>query len=183
MMSASAIAVLEPLGHQCQHLALPAGEGRIQHGSLAARSEELGHDLGIEGGPSSRNALERFDEVADIRHPILEQVPDAGGALGEQLGGVAGLAVLGEHQHADVGMLTAKGDRGAQSFVGVGGRHADVHHRHIRVMLGHCLQQGVPIGDRGRDLVPTILQNSDEALSHDGGVLGDHDAHRARLHT
>jgi len=83
MTSASAIAVLERPSDQCEHLALPAGEGRIERGGLAARSEELGHDLGIEGGPSSRDALERFDEVADIRHPILEQVPDAGGALGE----------------------------------------------------------------------------------------------------
>src|SRR6202000_61915 len=47
--------------------------------------------------------------------PLLEQVADPGGVAGQQPGGVAGLHVLGEHQHAGVPVLLAQLQGGAQA--------------------------------------------------------------------
>ena len=51
----------------------------------------------------------------DVGHPVLEQVADAGGVVGQQVGGVAGLDVLGEEQDAEALVLGAQleGERAA----------------------------------------------------------------------
>jgi hypothetical protein len=45
------------------------------------------------------DAIYRGGEVLDVRAAILQQVPDALGAVGEQLERVARLHILGENQH------------------------------------------------------------------------------------
>src|ERR1700742_4701093 len=54
---------------------------------------------GARAGPPAAPPLERGHEVGHVGHPVLEQVADAGGVAGQQPGRVAGLDVLGEHQH------------------------------------------------------------------------------------
>jgi len=78
-----------------------------------------GDDLGIERGAAGRDTGDRVDELADVGDPVLEQVADSAGTRPEQVGGVAGPDVLGEHQDAGAGMVAADRDRGAQPFVGV----------------------------------------------------------------
>ena len=63
--------------------------------------DELGDDFGVQGGTSYGHPLQRLDEVADVGHPVLQQVADAGGVVGQQVGGIAGLDVLGEEQDAE----------------------------------------------------------------------------------
>ena len=48
--------------------------------------------------PPEATRTQGLDEVAHVGHPVLEQVADAGGVVGQQLGGVAGLDVLREQQ-------------------------------------------------------------------------------------
>ena len=87
------------LGHESQDLALAGGQDGERVGA-ARRAQELGHDFGVQGGTSYGDALEGFDEVADVGHPVLQQVADAGGVVGQQVGGIAGFDVLGEEQDA-----------------------------------------------------------------------------------
>jgi hypothetical protein len=75
-------------------------------------------------------------------------------------------------------VLAAKDERGAQPLVGVGGRHPDIYDRHIGAMLGNLVQERVAVGHGGQDLVPAILEKTNEPFSHDGGIFSDHDAHR-----
>jgi hypothetical protein len=88
-----------PLRHEPQDLALARGQDG-ERVDASRRTEKLGDDFGVQGGTSYGDPLERFDEVADVGHPVLQQVADAGGVVGQQVGGVAGLDVLGEQQDA-----------------------------------------------------------------------------------
>ena len=90
---------------------------------MPGRTEELGHYFGIQGSPSRGDSHQRLDEVADVRHAVLEQVPDAGGVVGEQLGGIAGLDVLREQEDAEALGAGARSSRASRSpsSVKVGG--------------------------------------------------------------
>ena len=97
------------LRHEGEDLSL-AGRQHGQRVRAARRAEELRHHFRIQGRPSYGDALERLDEVADVRHTVLQQVPDTGGVVGEQVGRVAGLDVLGEEQDAEP-LVTGRGAR------------------------------------------------------------------------
>ncbi len=164
------------LGHQGEHLALARGQ-RGQALGVAAGAEELADHLGVEGGAAGGDPGQRVGELGHVGDPVLEQVADAGGAALQQLGRVPGLDVLGEHQHAGPGMPAAELEGGAQALVGVGRRHADVHHGDVGTVLGHGGEQGVAVGHGGAHLVAAVLEEPDQPLAHQGGVLGDHDPH------
>jgi hypothetical protein len=74
-------------------------------------------------------------------------------------------------------MPAAELEGGAQALVGMGRWHADVHHRDIRMVLGHGGQQGVAVGHGCAHLVATVLEEPDQPFPHQGGVLCDHDPH------
>ena len=116
----------------------------------AGGAEELRHHFGIQGRTSNGDPLERLDEVADVGHPVLEQVPDTGGVVRQQVGGVPGLDVLREQQDAESLVALAQVEREAQALVGEGGRHADVDHGDVGRVLGDRAAQrlGVPDGPR-----------------------------------
>ncbi len=69
-------AVGAALGHQGQHIALPGREGAEPVGA-AAGADQLGDDLWVESGAAGRDPAQRFNELADVGDPVLEQVPDA----------------------------------------------------------------------------------------------------------
>ncbi len=71
--------------------------------AAAAAGEQLGHDLGIEGGAAGADPAHGVDELGHVGDPVLQQVADPGGVAGEQLGGVALLDVLAEDEDADLG--------------------------------------------------------------------------------
>ena len=60
------------------------------------------HDLGVEGGSSRGDALDRVDELGDVPHPVLEQVPDARRVVPDELEQVGRLEVLREDEDGDV---------------------------------------------------------------------------------
>jgi hypothetical protein len=72
-----------------------------------------------------------------VGDPVLEQVADGAGPLGEQVGGIALLHVLGQHEHGHLGVLAGDDQGRPDALVGVGRRHAHVDHGHVGTVLGH----------------------------------------------
>ena len=97
------------LGHQPQHLLLARGEA--VHRVVAAADHQLGDDLGVQRGAAGGDPAHRVEEVADVRDPVLEQVADRAGGLRQQVGGVALLHVLGQHQKRHVRVLAPDDQR------------------------------------------------------------------------
>ena len=97
-----------------------------------AAAHEVGDHLGIDGRAAAAHPAYRVGELLRAEHPVLEQVADPLGRLGEQLDRVPGLEVLGEHEHAHRGpVLLAQLPGGLQALDRVGRRHPDVDHRHV----------------------------------------------------
>ena len=55
----------------------------------AAAHEKLRDDFGIEGRAAGRHPAHRVEEISHLRDPVLEEIPDRGGAHRQQAGGVA----------------------------------------------------------------------------------------------
>jgi hypothetical protein len=163
-------------GHEGEHIAFSLGQCG-QGTGVASGVQHPADDLGVERGAAGRDAGDRVDELADVGHPVLEQVADSAGAHPQQVGGIAGLDVLGEYQDAQAGMGTADRDRGTQPFVGMVGRHPHIDNRDIRLMLGDRGFQGLGVADRGGDLMSAVGEDLGQARPDHGGVLGDDDAH------
>ena len=58
---------------------LARGEAVERVGAVA--DEELGDDLGVEGGAAGGDPAQRVEEVGDVGDPVLEQVADGAGSL------------------------------------------------------------------------------------------------------
>jgi len=80
--------------------------------------EKLRDHFGIHGGTASGDPADGVDELADVRHPVLEQVADTAVRGAEQVAGVERLDVLGEHEDRQAGHLDAGSDGRLQTFVG-----------------------------------------------------------------
>src|SRR5215469_14653096 len=163
-----------PFGHQREHLALAGGEGRER---VTAARQQLRDDLGVQRAASRRHPVQGLEELGQVRDPVLEQVADAVRPVGQQLGGVAFLHVLREHQHAHLGPAAAYHQRGAQPLVGEGRRHPHVHYHGVGLVLADRPKEllGLP---GGRDhVVPGLGEQPGQPLAQQHGVLGDHDPH------
>jgi hypothetical protein len=112
-----------------------------------------------------------------VGDPVLQQVPDAAGLDREQVGRVALLDVLRQHQHGDVRVLAAQDQRGPDALVGVGRRHADVDHGEVGPVLGDRPQELAGVGHGLDDLQPGVGHQGGEPLAEQDRVLGDHDSH------
>jgi hypothetical protein len=77
-------------------------------------------------------------------------------------------------------VVGAEPQGGAQPLVGVGRRHADVHHGDVGTVRGRGGQERLAVGHGGAHLVAAVLQQPDETLAEQGGVLGDHHTHERR---
>ena len=149
MTRAAAIPALERPSAIRASTSRSRGVSAGQAAGVAAGAEELADHLRVEGGAAGGDPGQRVGELGHVGDPVLEQVADPGGAALQQPGGVPGLDVLGEHQHAGPGMPAAELDGGPQSLVGVGGRHPDVDHGDVGTVLGHGGEQGVAVGHGG----------------------------------
>ena len=76
--------------------------------SLAAATDHPRDDFRIDCAAAVGDADRGLNELLDRPDALLEQVPDAVGAIGEQLHGVALVVVLREDEHCGLGpALTA----------------------------------------------------------------------------
>ena len=145
----------EAFGHVAEHLALARRE-RGERVAPAGAGEQLGHDLGIEGGAALPHPAHGGEELADVGDAVLEQVAEPAGVAvvpalaGEQLGGVALLDVLGQDEDADGGPALADLQRGTEAVVGVRRRHADVDDGEVGLVALDGAEQLVGVGRRRR---------------------------------
>ena len=70
------------LGHEREHLTLSPAQAR-QRVDLPRGAEELRDHFGVQRGAAGCDPHESLYEVAHVRHPVLQQVADAGGAVGQ----------------------------------------------------------------------------------------------------
>ncbi len=96
--------VRQALGHQLEHLALPRRQ-RAERVVAALLREQGRDDDRIERRAAGADPPDRVGELVDVADPVLEQVADALGRVGQELHGQAELDVLGEHEHADVRVI------------------------------------------------------------------------------
>jgi SAM-dependent methyltransferase len=108
---------------------VPARSGRPAR-SCDVPLQEAAHDLRIDDGAAVADPADRVGQLAEIRHPVLEEVTDASGPVRQQRHRVGGLHVLGQHQDPDVGVFHSKAVSGDKTLVGIGRRHPDVDDRH-----------------------------------------------------
>jgi hypothetical protein len=136
--------------------------------------DQLRHHLRVHRGAARRHPVQRVEEVVERADAVLQQVPDAAEPVREQVGGVAGLHVLGEDQHRLAGPLGPQPDRGAQTLVTETGRRPHVRDGDVRAVLDHGGQQRVGVADRGHHLVALAAQDVRDALAQEQQVLGQH---------
>ena len=113
----------ESLGHELEHVRVRARTA-APTGPWSIGETRSGDDHGVESGTAGGDALGGGEELVDFEDAVFEEVAEP--AERDEVDGVGGLDVLGEHEHADVGMLLLDRARGAGAFVGERGRHADV---------------------------------------------------------
>ena len=68
-------------------------------------AQQLRDDLRVEDGRALADPRDRGEEVGDVGDAVLEQVADRAAVCGDQVGGVALLDVLRQHQHRKRGVL------------------------------------------------------------------------------
>ena len=116
-------AVRAALGHQREHLALARRQlARADRAAAAARAAAR-TTSGSSAVPPPATRRDRVEELGDVGDAVLEQVADAARVADEQLGGVALLDVLREHEDRDVRVQRARITSAARmpSSVWVGG--------------------------------------------------------------
>ena len=152
------------LGEQPEDLPFPVAQP-VQPGIRARGGEQLPDHLRVQRGAAGRDPVQRLDEVAGTDDAVLQQVPDAGRVVVQELARVAGLDPLGEHEYRRFRMRPADRERGAQALVGVRRRHPDVDDRHVRPVLGHGGDEVVPVvhGGGHRDAVVGEQRRDDRA--------------------
>jgi hypothetical protein len=133
-------------------------------------------DLGVENGAAGRDPLQGVDQVVEPGDPVLEQVPQSGAAA-EQVLGVGLLDVLRQDQHPGSGHPPTQLQGRAQALVGERRRHPDVHDGHVRTVLVDGGHEGEPVRDRGHDGRSRLVEQADEPLPQQRGVLGQDHAH------
>ena len=142
---------------------------------------ELCHDLGIEGGAAGGDAYEGIRELADVGHPVLEQIADAACSVRQELARVLRLDVLAEHQHGRSRDQPAGLDRRAQSLVALRGRHAHVDDGDVGPMADDRGHERWPVADGSHDRRIAILDEPHEAFAQEDRILRDHHPHAVLL--
>ncbi|KUL22830.1 hypothetical protein [Actinoplanes awajinensis] len=106
-----------------------------------AGTEHLRDDLWFHHRAAGRDPPYGVDELLAVDHPVLEQIPDRAGAVGEQLTGVQLLDVLRQHQFRQMGRAASGGERGPPYLVGDGRRQPDIDDRDVGPIPAESLLQ------------------------------------------
>ena len=171
--SSAAIAALERPSAISPSTSRSRGVSSSSGSSRALAAEHLRDDLGVERRAAAADAAHRVGERVDVGDPVLEQVAEPLGALGEQLARVGDLDVLGEHEDADLGQLGADLARRPQALVGVGRRHPHVDDGDVGLVGADLAQQLLGVAGLADDLEPGLLEQAHHALAQQGRVVGD----------
>ena len=131
MTSVLAMAAFERPWAMSERTSRSRGVSVARESARRLAPEKLADHFRVEYGAALRDPGDRVDEVADVGDAVLEQVADARRGAGEQIRSGPGLDVLGEDEHADLGMILVDRLRGPQSLIGMAGRHPHVDDGHV----------------------------------------------------
>src|SRR3954454_15629586 len=162
------------LRHQAEHLALTRGQA-LEGVFTATPAEQERDDLRVQRRAATGDAAHRVGEGVHVRHAVLEQVARGLRGLRQQVERVGLLDVLAEHEHARAGVLRADLAGRAQPLVGVAGRHADVDDRDVGLVGADLAEQVLGVAGLAGDLEAGVLEQPDETLAQQHGVLGHDD--------
>jgi hypothetical protein len=125
--------------------------------------DEVGDDGRVEGGAAGGDAFGRGEEFVDFEDAVFEEVAEP--CVGDKVDGVGGFDVLGQHEHADVGVLLFDGAGGAGTFVGEGGGHADVDDGEVGAFAFDGGEELVRVAEGGDHLVAAVAEQAGEAFA------------------
>ena len=137
--------------------------------------------LGVDDRLAVRQPPERVDEDRGIADPFLEQVAGALGILLEESHREARLEVLGEHEHADLGVELTDALCGDDALVRVRRRHADVDDRAVGLLRCDRTHQAVDVSGLTHHLHPRRGEHASDSLAGEHHVIGDDDTHAPSL--
>ena len=111
-------ALLRPVAISLQHLAFSLGQPEQRRAGIGRlRGQQPLDDLRVQRGPAAGDLVQRADQLLDLGDPLLEQVPEPGDAVGEQVERVVRLDVLRQHHHAGARVLGADPLGGVDALV------------------------------------------------------------------
>jgi PAS domain S-box-containing protein len=141
-------------------------------------ADEALHDLGVEGGPTSGDALHGADELRDVADTVLQQIPDSRGVVTDQFEHVGGLEVLGEDEHGDGGVRAPDLRGRDEPVVCIAWRHLHVDDCDVGGVGAHFQQQVVGVAATSDHRVAGVLEESGNPLAQECIVVRHDDAER-----
>ena len=117
-----------------------------------------GHDLGVKHRSALSHPTHGVGEPTEIGDPVLQEIADPFGADGQQLERIVRLEIVGQHQHSGLRPPPPDLHGGAQPVIGVAGRHADVHDRHVRLVRQHLAHQVLGVARLRDDVEAPLAQ-------------------------
>ena len=87
--------------------------------------------IGSSAEPPVRDSTDRGDELLHVADPVLQQIADALGRIGEERQRKPDLHVLGENEDSHRRMSLADLERGLEALVVVRRRQSNVDDRHV----------------------------------------------------
>ncbi len=130
-----------PLRDELEH-ALLVGREPLER---PRRCHQRLDDLGIEHRPAGRDLVHGADQPVAVRDPLLQQVRETRGALGQQGDGVLRVVELRQHHDARAGLEAPYVFGGRDPFVGERRRHPDVGDDDVRPVLFGCRDKPVVV--------------------------------------
>src|SRR4051812_4686088 len=170
-------AVRHALRHHRQDVALPWTEA-VQRPARAA-AQHPPDDLGIERAAAGGDTGDRIGERLDVADALLEQVPDAVGALADELERVLGLVVVGEHEHAGLRALTSQLDGRAEPVIRIARWHLDVDEGDVGPVGERFAEKVLGVAGARRDLETGVSEQARDPFSQQYIVLADDHTQRA----
>ena len=149
-------------------------------GRVVARDQVL-DDRRVHDGAAVRNPAHRVEQRLGLADAVLEQVSPPGLPVLDQLQRIRQVEILGEHEHAHLGMGAADLLGGLEPLGRARRRHPDVDHRHVRPVALDLPVQRVGVAREGRDVDAALAQQGGDTVAQERGVVGDDDPQRPPL--
>jgi hypothetical protein len=181
--SSSATPALERPRRLVTNFPLTSGQ-LVERGITTGTADEPGDHIRIECGLAGCNPAYGIGEKAQVTDLLLEEVTDALRAVGHQVEGIPIFKELREDQNTDRGLRGADLQRRAEPVVGAVRWHLYVGHNYVWTVCAHLLDQLPRILSGRHHLEPTVLEDVNNAFSHDGLIFAHHHMRPfRRIHT